>query len=279
MVKVQEHRALIDPLAIQTMRMDDPQGRHGSSALHAPSPRTACRKIRSRFKPTLMDTMVMIGSHYKPCKALQMRRARHQSGKRAHLVSHVSRAHRVNPAFSVLREPTLLPVPTTQHLPRVQPLSPTTALRSSMAIIQPMWAPRIQHPPCQASAKNATNAAHVAIVAVVADATHVRARMIATAHANRARPTTPTPLSLQAKPTATLRSPLSTVNIQPPRHVSPTGCLTIPAMARLRLAPIRAHLAIQAVQWIARRDATAIIAKSAPRARRPFASGKARVIE
>ena len=130
-----------------------------------------------------------------------------------------------------------------------------------------------------------TNVAHAAIVAVVVVAMYDRVRMpdqalmIVTAHANHAAHTIPM-LSPQAKATVTQYSQVAMANIQPPHRALPTGCSMIRAMglatARLRSAPIPVHLATQAVRWIVRRDATAIIAKNAPAARRQCASGKAR---
>ena len=130
-----------------------------------------------------------------------------------------------------------------------------------------------------------TNAAHAAIVAVVVVAMHDRVRMpdqaltIVTAHANHAAHTIPMQ-SPQAKATATQYSQVAMANIQLPRRALPIGCSMMLAMglatARLRSAPIPAHLATQAVRWIARRDATAIIVKSELTARRQCASDKAR---
>lgn len=120
------------------MRTDDPRDRHGSNALHAPQPQKACCRICSQVKQTLMVTVITgitTGSHYEPRKAHQMWRARHKSGQRVHLVNHVNRAHRESPAFSVLREWKLLPTPTVQPSRTVQPLSPTTVLQASMALI------------------------------------------------------------------------------------------------------------------------------------------------
>ena len=153
-----------------------------------------------------------------------------------------------------------------------------------MAIIPPMQARQIQRPQPMAQI---TNVALAAIVAVVVVAMHDRVRMpdqalmIVTAHANHAPHTIPMP-SPQAKAIATQHSPVSMASIQPRRRASPTGCSMILATglatARLRSAPIPVHLATQAVRWIARRDATEIIAKNVPKARLLFASDKARVI-
>ena len=154
-----------------------------------------------------------------------------------------------------------------------------------MAIIPPMQARQIQRPqPMARTTAQITNVAHAAIVAVVVVAMPDRVRMpdqavmIVTAHANHAPHTIPMQ-SRQAKPTATQHSQVSMANIQLPRRALPIGCsmilVTGLATARLRSAPIPAHLATQAVRWIARRAATAIIAKNAPAAHRPCASGKA----
>ena len=155
-----------------------------------------------------------------------------------------------------------------------------------MAIIPPMQARQIQRPqPMARTPAQITNVAHAAIVAVVVVAMHDRVRMpdqalmIVTAHANR----TPHTIPMQwppAKATATQYSQVAMANIQLPRRALPTGCSMILVMglatARLRSAPIPVHLATQAVRWIARRDATEIIAKNVPKAHRRFASVKAR---
>ena len=163
-----------------------------------------------------------------------------------------------------------------------------------MAIIPPRQARQIQRPQpmvrttAQSTARTrarTTNAAHAAIVVAVAAVMHDQvppmpdqALMIVTAHAKHALHTILMP-SPQAKPTTTQHSQVAMANIQLPRRALPTGCSMILstglATARMHLAPIPVHLATQAVRWIARRDATAIIAKSAHRAHHPYASAKA----
>lgn len=275
---MRERRALIDQ---RVTRTDVPQGRRASNALRALPRPMACHWIRSRFKQTLM------GSRSKRCRAHQTRRAKRKSGRLVHHASRGSRAPRVNPVFSVLRESKVLPMQKALHSSRMK------ARPASMAIIQPMPVRCIQRPqpmarsPVQITARTESrtaNAAHAAIVAVVAVVIHDRvpildqASVIATAHANHAHPTIPM-RPPQAKPPTTPHSPVSMASIPTTRRASPTGCSTIPVMARPRLAPILARSAIRAVRWIARQDETATIVKSAPKAHHPFASVKAHATE
>ena len=199
--------------------------------------------------------------------------------RHVHLASPASQGHRVNPAFSVRRKLKARPIP------RAPPLSPTIAPPVSTAIIQLVrvrWILRLL-PMARTTARimartptQITIAAHVATVVAAVAAILVRvpmldqAQMIATSHANRVRLTIPIP-PRRAKPTARQRFQVSMANIPAIRHASPTGCSTIPATARPRLAPIPARLATRVVRWIARRDVTAIIAKSVLKARRRFA--------
>ena len=224
----------------------------------------ACHRIRSRCQQTVMG---------KRCKAHRTRRARCKSGPLAHRASHVSRARRVSHVFSVLRESKA------RQTQKARPSSRTTARPVSMAIIRPIrvrWIQRLR------PMARTTSAAPVAIVAVVADVIHDQlpmadqGLMIATARANHARRTIPTPPQPQAEPAATQHSQASMANIPPTRRASPTGCSTIPATARLRLVRIPARLATQVVRWIVRRDAIAIIVKNALKARLLFASARAR---
>lgn len=255
-----EHHALIDLLVTQMDALQDP---HGSNLLLALPLRKTRRRIRHRFKQTLMS------GQCKRCKGRQMLRARCDSGPLVHLASYASRARLANPVFSVLRVSKALPMQRGSH-------SSLTIVRPvSMAIIQPVLELLIQRPrrPVQTTSLP-TNAAHVAIVEVVADVTRVPGPTTATARAKRAYRTTPTLPSRPAKPTSTQHSRASMANIRPPRRASPTGCLMIPAMAHR--GQIQALSVTQVVRWIARRDAIEITVKSAPAARHPFASAKAR---
>ena len=203
-----------------------------------------------------------------------MHQTRLEKGKSCQLArhaSHVSRAHRVSPVCSVVREWKVQPIRRSPHL------SLTTARPALTEITRPQSVLVIQRlpRPVQTTVR-LTNAAHGAIDAEVAVVMHDQAPMIATGRASRAHRTIPTPPRLPAKATETQLSQVSMANIQLPRRASPTGCSMILATAPLRSAPIPVHLATQAVRWIAQHDATAIIVKSAPTARHPFASGKAR---
>jgi hypothetical protein len=181
---------LIDLPVSQAMLKDDPLDRPGSSVLHVPPPWMAFNRIFSRFKQALTGRLRKLS---KPRRARQMHPAGRKSAQRAHLASHVSHAHRVNRAFSVLQGPKLaLTAWTAQPLRSAQPLWPTTARSASMETNLLLPERRIQHLRCRAQGRNATNVAHVAIVVAVAGATHAQAQMIATAHANRASLTTPT---------------------------------------------------------------------------------------
>lgn len=236
-------------------RTDDLQGHLASSALLVPPCLMACHRIRNRFKQALTGSRSRQG---------QVRQARCKPRRPANLASLVSLAHRVNPAFSALRESMSLLVPRSLHS------SLTTLHPASIPTIQPAQALRISRlrltlrtTVCRQSAQIV---AHGGIVAAVADVTRDQARMIETARASRAYPMIP------------MRSPQSLLTGSGCllRRASPTGCSTILAMARLHLAPIPARLVTQAVRWIARRDATAITVKSVPKAHRRCALAKAR---
>ena len=257
-----DHRALIDLRAVRT---DVQRGHRASNAPLAPPRQMARRPIHNRFKQ--MPT----GNHSKRYRAHRTGQEKCKLGLLAHRVSHASHASRAGPTFSVLREWKVQPIRRGPHL------SLTTARPASTVISRPVSMLVIQRLPRPVQTTVLlTNAAHGAIVAEVAVVMRDQDPMIAAARASHARRTIPTPPSLPAKPTTTQHSQVSMANIQLTRRALPTGCSMIPATARLRSAPIPVHLATQAVRWIAQHDETAIIVKSAPTARHPFASGKAR---
>ena len=92
-----ERRALTGPQALFAVRTDTPRGHRASSTLLARALPMACLQIRNRFRQALT------GKRHTQWKAHRPYRAKCKSGPLAYLASHVSRARRVNPAFSVLR--------------------------------------------------------------------------------------------------------------------------------------------------------------------------------